>query len=77
MKVNQAVRYQSQIVGKCKRPAVIAASTIAKLSATGAHGHVVQVVDAAEESFPYSPFVVTVIAAAAAAAAAAVLTRSR
>src|SRR3569832_174846 len=28
--------------------------TIAQLSATGAHGHVVQVVDPAEESFPYS-----------------------
>ena len=28
--------------------------TIAKLSATGAHGHVVQIVDPAEESFPYS-----------------------
>jgi uncharacterized protein (DUF58 family) len=27
---------------------------IAQLSATGAHGHVVQVVDPAEESFPYS-----------------------
>ena len=29
-------------------------NTIAQLSATGAHGHVVQVVDPAEESFPYS-----------------------
>jgi len=29
-------------------------STIAQLSATGAHGHVVQIVDPAEESFPYS-----------------------
>jgi len=29
-------------------------STIAQLSATGAHGHVVQVVDPAEETFPYS-----------------------
>jgi uncharacterized protein (DUF58 family) len=28
--------------------------TIAKLSASGAHGHVVQIVDPAEESFPYS-----------------------
>lgn len=28
--------------------------TIAKLSTTGAHGHVVQIVDPAEESFPYS-----------------------
>src|ERR1700674_5348315 len=28
--------------------------TIAQLSATGAHGHVVQVVDPAEETFPYS-----------------------
>src|SRR5215469_3150132 len=28
--------------------------TIAQLSASGAHGHVVQVVDPAEESFPYS-----------------------
>jgi len=28
--------------------------TIAHMSATGAHGHVVQVVDPAEESFPYS-----------------------
>ena len=28
--------------------------TIAKLSANGAHGHVVQIVDPAEESFPYS-----------------------
>jgi uncharacterized protein (DUF58 family) len=28
--------------------------TIAQLSATGAHGHVVQIVDPAEESFPYS-----------------------
>jgi uncharacterized protein (DUF58 family) len=28
--------------------------TIAQLSATGAHGHVVQVVDPAEESFPYA-----------------------
>jgi uncharacterized protein (DUF58 family) len=28
--------------------------TIALLSATGAHGHVVQIVDPAEESFPYS-----------------------
>jgi uncharacterized protein (DUF58 family) len=28
--------------------------TIARLSATGAHGHVVQIVDPAEESFPYS-----------------------
>ncbi len=27
---------------------------IAQLSATGAHGHVVQIVDPAEESFPYS-----------------------
>jgi uncharacterized protein (DUF58 family) len=27
---------------------------VAQLSATGAHGHVVQVVDPAEESFPYS-----------------------
>lgn len=29
-------------------------STIAQLSATGAHGHVVQIVDPAEETFPYS-----------------------
>jgi uncharacterized protein (DUF58 family) len=29
-------------------------TTIGQLSATGAHGHVVQVVDPAEESFPYS-----------------------
>jgi len=29
-------------------------STIAQLSATGAHGHVIQIVDPAEESFPYS-----------------------
>jgi len=29
-------------------------STIAPISSTGAHGHVVQVVDPAEESFPYS-----------------------
>jgi len=29
-------------------------STISQLSATGAHGHVVQIVDPAEESFPYS-----------------------
>jgi len=29
-------------------------SKITQLSATGAHGHVVQVVDPAEESFPYS-----------------------
>jgi len=29
-------------------------NTIAQLSASGAHGHVVQVVDPAEESFPYS-----------------------
>jgi uncharacterized protein (DUF58 family) len=28
--------------------------TIAQLSASGAHGHVVQIVDPAEESFPYS-----------------------
>jgi uncharacterized protein (DUF58 family) len=28
--------------------------TIAQLSSTGAHGHVVQIVDPAEESFPYS-----------------------
>ena len=28
--------------------------TIAQLSATGAHGHAVQIVDPAEESFPYS-----------------------
>src|SRR5579872_102927 len=28
--------------------------TIAQLSATGAHGHIVQIVDPAEESFPYS-----------------------
>ena len=28
--------------------------TVAQLSATGAHGHVVQVVDPAEETFPYS-----------------------
>ena len=28
--------------------------TIAQLAATGAHGHVVQIVDPAEESFPYS-----------------------
>ncbi len=28
--------------------------TITKLSTTGAHGHVVQIVDPAEESFPYS-----------------------
>src|ERR1035437_2412620 len=28
--------------------------TIAQLSATGAHGHMVQIVDPAEESFPYS-----------------------
>ena len=28
--------------------------TIARLSSTGAHGHVVQIVDPAEESFPYS-----------------------
>ena len=28
--------------------------TIAQLSGTGAHGHVVQVVDPAEETFPYS-----------------------
>lgn len=28
--------------------------TIAQLSATGAHGHVVQIVDPAEETFPYS-----------------------
>ncbi len=30
------------------------ADTIAQLSATGAHGHVIQIVDPAEESFPYS-----------------------
>ncbi len=29
-------------------------ATIAQLSATGAHGHVVQIVDPAEEAFPYS-----------------------
>jgi uncharacterized protein (DUF58 family) len=29
-------------------------STIGQLSATGAHGHIVQVVDPAEETFPYS-----------------------
>jgi uncharacterized protein (DUF58 family) len=29
-------------------------ATIAQLSATGAHGHVVQIVDPAEESFPYT-----------------------
>jgi uncharacterized protein (DUF58 family) len=29
-------------------------ATIAQLSATGAHGHVVQIVDPAEETFPYS-----------------------
>jgi uncharacterized protein (DUF58 family) len=29
-------------------------STIAQLSATGAHGHVVQIVDPAEETFPFS-----------------------
>ncbi|HEX3438712.1 MAG TPA: DUF58 domain-containing protein [Pseudolabrys sp.] len=29
-------------------------TTISQLSATGAHGHVVQIVDPAEESFPYS-----------------------
>jgi len=29
-------------------------STIAQLSASGAHGHVVQIVDPAEETFPYS-----------------------
>ena len=29
-------------------------NTIAQLSATGARGHVVQIVDPAEESFPYS-----------------------
>ena len=29
-------------------------ATVAQLSATGAHGHVVQIVDPAEESFPYS-----------------------
>src|SRR6476646_112617 len=29
-------------------------STIGQLSATGAHGHMVQIVDPAEESFPYS-----------------------
>src|SRR5437667_417232 len=29
-------------------------ATIAQLSATGANGHVVQVVDPAEETFPYS-----------------------
>ena len=28
--------------------------TIAQLSATGAHGHVVQIVDPAEETFPYA-----------------------
>src|SRR5438067_13025383 len=28
--------------------------TIAQLSATGAHGHVIQIVDPAEESFPYA-----------------------
>jgi len=35
-------------------PIVDVRSTIAQLSATGAHGHVVQIVDPAEESFPYS-----------------------
>jgi len=29
-------------------------STIAQLSATGAHGHVVQIIDPVEETFPYS-----------------------
>jgi uncharacterized protein (DUF58 family) len=29
-------------------------ATIANLSSTGAHGHLVQVVDPAEETFPYS-----------------------
>jgi len=29
-------------------------STLAQLSATGAHGHLVQIVDPAEETFPYS-----------------------
>ena len=28
--------------------------TLAQLSSTGAHGHIVQVVDPAEETFPYS-----------------------
>jgi uncharacterized protein (DUF58 family) len=28
--------------------------TLAQLSATGAHGHIIQVVDPAEETFPYS-----------------------
>ena len=31
-----------------------AAKRIAQFAATGAHGHVVQIVDPAEESFPYS-----------------------
>ncbi len=29
-------------------------ATVSQLSATGAHGHLVQIVDPAEESFPYS-----------------------
>jgi uncharacterized protein (DUF58 family) len=35
-------------------PLVEVRNTIAGLSGTGAHGHVVQIVDPAEESFPYS-----------------------
>jgi uncharacterized protein (DUF58 family) len=35
-------------------PAAEVEATITQLSASGAHGHVVQIVDPAEESFPYS-----------------------
>jgi len=35
-------------------PAAEVEATVTQLSASGAHGHVVQIVDPAEESFPYS-----------------------
>jgi len=45
---------RSPIVAAPQTPIADIKKTLGQLSSTGAHGHVVQVVDPAEETFPYS-----------------------
>lgn len=45
---------ESVVLSDLWSPAAEVEATITQLSASGAHGHVVQIVDPAEESFPYS-----------------------
>jgi uncharacterized protein (DUF58 family) len=49
-----AARDEVCLLGDLWSPASAVVATVARLSASGAGGHVVQVVDPAEETFPYS-----------------------